>query len=319
MVIFRAKFVYFALLSIFLELLKMISAPLSIDYISVTPAASGARLEMTARCGFAICSEGNFTIRILNDYHKFSKGCILACMPFVDITLTSIDAPGEVIFGHIDIKNIPQIINRWINTDNISAIQNSPLVKTDFMALSRLLFMVEDYRNACKTNASQGNIALCQRIEQDLINYRSRLIVGEILKIYFSSFSMEPYVHSRRDYIFQRFMLALCTDFRRHRDVRYYAGKAGVSLKYFSTVVRQVSGMPPSDWIETVVIAEAKTLLRDPACSIKDIVAALNFPDAPTFTKYFARATSLSPRAYRRTITPVPPEKTIREYRAFFN
>ncbi len=281
----------------------MMSGPLSIQLRQLTTADAGTRVEMAARCAFAICTEGDFTIKILNEYHKVSAGVIVACMPFVNIELIEISTPGKVIFGNIHITDIPKIINHWINTDNLSAIQKCPLVSVDESSLGRLSAMIEDYRNTCEQNLNSNKIPLCQRIEQDLIEFRSKLIVGEVLKIYFANISMKPAGHTRRDDIFQRFILSLYSNFRQHHDVRYYADNSGLSLKYFSTVIRQLSGITPSEWIETVVIGEAKTLLGDMNRSIKEIATILNFPDAPTFTKYFARVTSLPPKAYRRKIS----------------
>ncbi len=86
---------------------------------------------------------------------------------------------------------------------------------------------------------------------------------------------------------------------RKPRDVRYYAGLSGISEKYFSTLIRELSGTSPSKWIETVVMGEAKTLLQDEHMSIKEIASCLNFPDAPTFTKYFRRLAGVTPKAYR--------------------
>ncbi len=173
------------------------------------------------------------------------------------------------------------------------------------MRFNRLEAMGGEYLDECERSETESAIELCRHIEQDLINYRIRLIVGEVLKILVTNVSMKPVTHTRRDYIFQQFMLSLYSNFRQHHNVGYYAGNSGVSQKYFSTVIRELSGSTPSEWIEIVVVAEAKSLLSDINLSIKDIAGMLNFPDAPTFSKYFARSTGQTPKAYRRTLSPL--------------
>ncbi len=105
-----------------------------------------------------------------------------------------------------------------------------------------------------------------------------------------------------RDLEYQQFMLTLYANFREHREVKFYAMRSGVSEKYFSTLIRELSGSTPSEWIETVVVGEAKTMLSDHQHSIKEIASSLNFPDAPTFTKYFQRVTGMTPKAYRKSL-----------------
>ncbi len=85
--------------------------------------------------------------------------------------------------------------------------------------------------------------------------------------------------------------------------MNFYAGNSGVSTKYFSTLVKRVSGKTPLEWIETVVTGEAKAMLKDPGKSIKDIASSLNFPDTPTFTKYFRRVEGVTPKTYRKSIS----------------
>lgn len=275
---------------------------LNIDPVLITPADMGLTLEMTDRCAFALCRKGEFTIKILNESYHVSEGSVFACMPFVNMELIDVAQPSEVICGYIDLKDVPRLINRWINTENLGTIQNYPHIRIDGDALNRLLEVIEAYRFECEQKERQEAPPICRKIEEDLIDYRSKLIIGEVLRIFFAHIPVETTGRTHRDDIFQSFLIKLYSDFQEHRDVRYYADKSGVSLKYFSTVIRQQSGSTPSEWIETVVIGEAKALLRDPNRSIKDIATTLNFPDAPTFTKYFRRVTSLTPRAYRRTL-----------------
>ncbi len=105
---------------------------------------------------------------------------------------------------------------------------------------------------------------------------------------------------SRKQTYFRKFLSDLRNHFRSERNVGFYAERACVSAKYFSTVVREVSGRSPSQWIDECVVAEAKNLLRFSDMSIQEISYELNFPSQSYFGRYFKKHTGMSPRTYRR-------------------
>lgn len=274
---------------------------LRIDKVCLSPGESGGTVfDMTRRCAFAICTLGDFTIKILNVQYNVKARWGFACMPFVNIDVVEVAEASEIIFGSIRIEDVPGMINRWVNSDNLSAIQNCPLVKIPDTQFCRLIASIKNYSREIGETISGDTDNSCVQIQRDIIDFQSRLIVAQVLKLYFSSIHMEAGGHTHRDEIFQQFMLTLYSNFREHRNVSFYATRSGVSQKYFSTVIRQLSGTSPSEWIERVVAGEAKSMLSDINRSIKDIAATLNFPDAPTFTKYFRRVTGMTPKYYRK-------------------
>ena len=105
---------------------------------------------------------------------------------------------------------------------------------------------------------------------------------------------------SRADEVFSQFLRLLETFHMRERGVGFYAGKLALSPKYFSKLVRQASGRGASDWIDSFVIRAARHLLRDTDLSIKEIVFRLNFPDQPSFTKYFKTHAGVTPAQFRK-------------------
>lgn len=275
--------------------------PLVITTVQLTTTnGPGPAFDMSGRCAFAICTKGEFTIRILTEQFTVTEQCMFACMPFVNIDVVSVNKPSEVIFGYILIENVPRMINPWISTSNLSAIQNRPMVKMTDAMYGRIMASINEYRYECGELSSGYNDMISVSMQQDIIDLQSRLIVAQVLKAYFANIPMDLSGDTKLDIVFQRFMLALYGNFRIHRSVQFYAAHSGVSLKYFSTVVKQVSGASPSKWIETVVVSEAMSMLNDVNRSIKDIASTLNFPDAPTFTKYFNRVTGMTPKAYRK-------------------
>ncbi len=263
---------------------------------------TGRVFDMTDRCAFAICEGGDFDIKILNVDYRVKDYCIFACMPFVDIEIVRIRKAGTIILGGIMLEDVLSIVNPTVNRANLLAIQQNPLVSIGNDQFEYLKTSIDGYLKELLENDSYGMDNTCSQIQKEIIHCHSRLIVAIVMKIYFQNVHMDVRGHTNKDVIFQLFMLDLYENCRQQRNVRFYASRSSVSLKYFSTIVRQLSGYSPSALIATVVAGVAKSMLNEMHRSIKDIATTLNFPDAPTFTKYFQRVTGMTPKAYRRSI-----------------
>ncbi len=277
--------------------------PLNISAFHLSPVKDDGRIfDMTGGCAFAICSEGDFDIRILNIEYQVKGNCIFACMPFVIIEIVRVRKDCKIIFGSIKLEDVLAVINHTVNSSNLFSIQHSPLVRISSDQFDYLNTSIEWYLKELKV--VEDPESTWWHVQQEIIACHTRLIMAQVIKIYFTNIPMPVKSPTNRDMIFQHFMLDLYVNCRDHRDMEFYASRSSLSRKYFSTIVRQLSGLTPSELIETVVVGEAKSMLTEIHRSIKDIATTLNFPDAPTFTKYFQRVTGMTPKAYRKTLVP---------------
>lgn len=104
---------------------------------------------------------------------------------------------------------------------------------------------------------------------------------------------------SNREQIYTDFLLKLSEDYRQHRDVSYYAAAAGLSPKYFASVIYDASGHHPLELIREQVISDACALLKK-GVSIAEVCSILNFTSQSQFTTYFKGATGMTPSAYNK-------------------
>lgn len=104
---------------------------------------------------------------------------------------------------------------------------------------------------------------------------------------------------SRKEQIMASFIVAVAEKFRDHRDVSYYADQLCITPKHLSAVVKEISGMPASDWIDQYVIMEAKVLLRTTDHTVQEISTMLNFANQSFFGKYFKHIVGVSPTGFR--------------------
>lgn len=279
------------------------ATPLNIATVRLTPEKDTGRVfDMTGRCAFAISAEGDFDIKIFSEEYQVKGHCIFACMPFVNVEIMRIRQPGKIILGGIKLEDVLAVVNRTVNSSHLLTIQQTPLVHIEDIQFDYLETSIRGYLNELSDSVNVGMDSTCSQLHKEIIHTHSCLIIAQVMKVYFANTPMVVKGPTNRDIVFQMFMLDLYANCREQRSVGYYASRSAVSLKYFSTIVRQLSGKSPSELIETVVAGEAKTMLSEAHRSIKDIATALNFPDAPTFTKYFLRVTGMTPKAYRQSL-----------------
>lgn len=81
----------------------------------------------------------------------------------------------------------------------------------------------------------------------------------------------------------------------------FYAGKLGITPKYLSKLVREVTGRSAPEWIDSFLVLEAKNMLKYSNMAIKEIVYTMHFPDQSSFYKFFKLHTGMIPSEYRKS------------------
>ena len=106
---------------------------------------------------------------------------------------------------------------------------------------------------------------------------------------------------SRADTIFSRFIRLVEENCRRERRVGWYAHQLGITPKYLSEMVKQVSMRTPNEWINNYVTVEIRVMLKTTTKNIKEIAHEMNFPNQSFLGKYFKEHVGMSPTTYRRS------------------
>lgn len=110
------------------------------------------------------------------------------------------------------------------------------------------------------------------------------------------------YQLTRSQQIADTFKKLINMHFKQERSVQFYADKLFITAKYLTEILKQETGKTASDWINGLLLLEAKVLLTNQQLQIAQIAETLNFPDASTFGKFFKNLTSISPLQYRKTL-----------------
>ena len=86
--------------------------------------------------------------------------------------------------------------------------------------------------------------------------------------------------------------------------VQDYAAAQNLHPNYLSNVIKAKTGKPIGTWIAEKTMAEAKSMLQNPALSIKEIAWQLGFSEATHFSNYFKKHAGTSPVSFRKQQQP---------------
>lgn len=145
--------------------------------------------------------------------------------------------------------------------------------------------------------------------EKDNI-YIKNIMVGLLRSLFYNVYSKFAAANkdrnapkSRKEIVFQNFYKLLMENFKKERNVEFYAEKLFITSKHLSSTVKNVSGHSPSKWISSLVIQETKLQLQTTNRSMQEIANDLNFPNQSFFSKYFRHYTGQTPKEYRTSLT----------------
>ncbi|SFD78214.1 helix-turn-helix domain-containing protein [Roseivivax sediminis] len=92
----------------------------------------------------------------------------------------------------------------------------------------------------------------------------------------------------------------MLSQMRRRLPVSEMAASVGLSESRFAHAFRESRGQSPHRALQTLRVASAQRLLRDPARSIADIAAEVGFADQAHLTRAFGAVIGQTPGAWRR-------------------
>lgn len=99
--------------------------------------------------------------------------------------------------------------------------------------------------------------------------------------------------------LFNHFMMLMERDYKRSRDVSYYAALMNITPKYLTNIVRQVTDHTPKNIIDQYVILQIKMQLQRTTQSIKEIAWEYHFADTSFFCRYYKKHTGMTPQQER--------------------
>lgn len=245
---------------------------------------------------FVLCKDGEVDITYNQKHYVLKKNSLIVGIPDIVVQINSqslIDA--NAMFCK---KEFLDGLN--VNVDNslihiLLYILNNPILELTAEELSDLQHTFMDLEKFAKTNEEDF-------FTKEIIASGIRAFIYKVCRIVSCRIKQSEYprVNTRKYYYFKRFFALLATGYKQHRNVNWYAEQLHLSTKYFTSLIRQVSGRTTVDWINDRVIYEAKNLLLYSEMSITEIAYQLNFPSTSFFSKYFKNIVGINPSEFRK-------------------
>ena len=125
--------------------------------------------------------------------------------------------------------------------------------------------------------------------------------VGDILTHYLTEHpEVDSPMHNRAEEYFKQFTELLGEHYKHERSVGFYARQLCITPKYLTTLIKRISGKSVSEWIDSYVILEAKTLLKYSNMSVQEIAFKVGFESTAYFSNSFKKMIGCSPNEFRR-------------------
>ncbi len=97
-----------------------------------------------------------------------------------------------------------------------------------------------------------------------------------------------------------RFTAEIERSFRTHTPLAHYASQLGLSVAHLNALCRQYAGRSALGMIHDRMLLEARRNLVYTAMSVREVADMLGFGDPAYFTRFFRRATGMSPSQFRQ-------------------
>lgn len=140
------------------------------------------------------------------------------------------------------------------------------------------------------------------KFNEQVVIHNFTVIVYMVVDAIMKNNALNIEQNTRKEAIVISFLDLLSSHFTRERELKFYADKLFISIKYLSVCVKEVTGIAPRGLISKILLDEAKLMLINTELNISIIADQLNFSDQYAFGKFFKKHTSLSPRNFRKSI-----------------
>ena len=101
--------------------------------------------------------------------------------------------------------------------------------------------------------------------------------------------------------IFKIFIHLASRNFKKERQIKFYADNLNITTTYLSRTVKEMSGQTVNGYLNNFLYNEICKLLRSSSYNMSEIADFLYFNDQSALTNFFKSRSGMTPGAYRRS------------------
>lgn len=249
--------------------------------------------------GFVLlcCEKGNVTISTNSDEFLLEEDMLYINFPGQIMSATKVnDCHARVVV--IDIEHLNEMnLDLKPMAQKLLVLkysQSLKLTRSVFLEINRLIDVLEE---EIRNHADDEQTIDVLRGLLTALFYKIGRVIDQNIN---ESKLLDRDAFNKNSGYFREFMSVLRENYKRERSVTFYATQLRLSPKYFTTLIKRISGRTAAEWINQTVIMEAKNLLKYSTMNVQEIAYSLNFPNQSFFGKYFKHHTGMTPSQYKR-------------------
>jgi AraC family transcriptional regulator, transcriptional activator of pobA len=196
-------------------------------------------------------------------------------------------------FSH-DFLAAAMIHKKHADTLGLFSVQSDPLFLLTDKEAETLYQLMLYLKNMVNDNGHP--------FREEMIHHGFNLFVLEIAAIAKKYRGNEEQGMTRKEDILFGFLKQLAAHFKEERSVQFYANTLFITPKHLTKKVKELTTKTCGEFIDEMVITEAKILLGDLSYSVGQVADHLHFSDQFFFSKFFKRRTGLSPKEYKNSL-----------------
>ncbi len=258
--------------------------------------------NMKGEAGLMLCVSGSCEALINGKLYLIERGFLCVKTPIIHVYPVKQSADYRVITVMDELSVFYAMVRGIFDITIRMGVANSPCLMLSEEDMAHFLERYELIEKKKKEMAACSNEEDKRLLTTFLHLQEQDMLLRFILRYRETQGHVSAVSVSRNKDIAYRFAYNVNLQCDKVRSVEHYASELGVSLSHFTRLVKAELGHTPSELIQIVTITKAKLLLSQPDNSVKDVAAALNFPEQFTFRKYFKTHTGLSPTAWRENM-----------------
>lgn len=242
--------------------------------------------------GCFLCKSGTLTLKVDGVDRVVGSGQLFLYPPYAKIAVSDADKDFSAVVCEVDHTFVLSAMKSISWSPKMQFISNHPTVSLSEKAERRITQLIDLIAERSEERDSQ--------LRGLLLDCLWKALAYEVLQAYIDRVGSPVEKQSNRESIVVTFQGDLKKDALRHRDVKHYARLQGLTPRYFSTAIRELTGHPPLYWITRAVIAEAQNLMSDSTLSLKEITFRLNFSSQTFFSRWYHQYAGETPTHFRK-------------------
>lgn len=237
-----------------------------------------------------LLTEGTIKRTLGLDSFKVNKNSVFFLPAGQITTIESISDNAKGFYCHFDAS---VLIRKFVNLHLINEFVflrtiSNPVIELPLKTVSNLVLL---FSRITEENQKGNN--------EDLIQSYLFTILLEIRQHYPANAIRNI---SPATYLTDRFKELITTNYRTNQLVADYAATLNVTPNHLTKSVKAVTGKSPAQWIDELIVLEAKVLLYQNRLSVSEISFDLGIEDPSYFGRMFKKYTGQTPTEFRKRI-----------------